>query len=55
MFPDWLELQGQPWLWKMRDTYDPLVVFRPRTWLLSEAWKLAGDPISARDVPTPRR
>jgi hypothetical protein len=42
VFPDWLELQGQPWLWKMRDTYDPLIVFRPRTWLLSEGWKSGG-------------
>ena len=31
LFPDWQELQGQPWMWKMRETYDPLVVFRPRT------------------------
>jgi hypothetical protein len=54
-FPDWLELQGQPWLWKMRDTYDPLIVFRPRTWLLSEGWKSGGDVISAREVPRSRR
>jgi putative transposase len=51
LFPDWLELQGQPWMWKMRDTYDPLVVFRPRTWLLAEGWKRGGDVISAREVP----
>jgi hypothetical protein len=31
--------------------YDPLVVRRPRTWLLAEGWKRAGGPISARDVP----
>ena len=55
VFPDWLELQGQPWLWKIRETYDPLVVFRPRTWLLAEGWKLAGDPISTREVPSQRR
>jgi REP element-mobilizing transposase RayT len=53
-FPDWLELQGQPWMWKMRETYDPLVVFRPRTWLLAEGWKRAGGPISAHDVPSRR-
>ena len=55
LFPDWQELQGQPWMWKMRETYDPLVVFRPRTWLLAEGWKRGGDVISARDVPSPRR
>jgi hypothetical protein len=30
------------------------VVFRPRTWILAEGWKLAG-AISARDVPSKRR
>jgi hypothetical protein len=39
-------------MWPIRATYDPLVVFRPRTWLLSEGWKLVGGPISARDVPS---
>lgn len=52
LFPDWKELQGQAWLWPIRETYDPLVVRRPRTWLLAEGWKLAGGPISARDVPS---
>jgi len=51
LFPDWKELQDKAWMWPIRRTYDPLVVFRPRTWLLSEGWKLAGGPISARDVP----
>jgi REP element-mobilizing transposase RayT len=31
--------------------HDPLVVRRPQGWLLSEGWKLAGGPISAREVP----
>ncbi|HEX7843258.1 MAG TPA: hypothetical protein VF469_37560, partial [Kofleriaceae bacterium] len=55
LFPDWQELQDQAWMWPIRATYDPLVVFRPRTWLLSEGWKRAGGPISARDVPSQRR
>ena len=55
LFPEWQELQDQPWMWAMRETYDPLVVFRPRTWLLSEGWKRGGGAISARDVPGPRR
>jgi putative transposase len=53
-FPDWQELDGQPFMWPIRDTYDPLVVFRPRSWLLRDAWKQHG-PISAREVPGPRR
>jgi REP element-mobilizing transposase RayT len=52
VFPDWQELQDKVWLWPIRATYDPLVVRRPRTWLLAEGWKLAGGPISARDVPS---
>jgi len=52
-FPDWQELQDQPWMWPIRDTYDPLLVRRPQSWLLREGWKLAG-PISARAVPGTR-
>ena len=52
LFPDWQELQDKAWMWPIRATYDPLVVFRPRTWLLSEGWKRAGVPISAREVPS---
>ncbi len=51
-FPDWQELQGQPWMWPLRETYDPLIVRRPQSWLLREGWKLGGGPISARDVPS---
>ena len=52
-FPDWLELEGKDLMWPIRQTYDPLVVYRPRTWLLREAWKRHG-PISAREVPRTR-
>ena len=50
LFPDWTELEDQPWMWPLRETYDPLIVFRARTWLLSEGWKVKGQ-ISARIVP----
>jgi REP element-mobilizing transposase RayT len=53
-FPDWKELQDQAWMWPIRETYDPLVVRRPATWLLAEGWKKAGE-ISAREVPGRRR
>jgi putative transposase len=49
-FPDWAELSDKPWMWSMRETYDPLMVRRPQSWLLREGWKLTGT-ISARDVP----
>ena len=50
-FPDWAELEGQPWMWPIRETYDPLMVRRPQSWLLREGWKVGGHRISARDVP----
>jgi len=55
VFPDWLELQDQPWMWPIRETYDPPLVRRPQSWLLREGWRRGGGPISARDVPGERR
>jgi REP element-mobilizing transposase RayT len=52
-FPDWVELQDKAVMWPIRETYDPLVVRRPRSWLLAEGWKVSGS-ISARDVPSKR-
>jgi REP element-mobilizing transposase RayT len=53
LFPDWQELEGKDFMWKMRETYEPLVVRRPASWLLREGWKLCG-PVSARTVPSKR-
>jgi REP element-mobilizing transposase RayT len=49
LFPDWAELQDKAVMWPLRETYDPMMVRRPRSWLLAEGWKLAGS-ISARDI-----
>lgn len=54
-FPDWKELEDQEWMWPLRETYDPLMVRRPQSWLLRDGWKKAGGPISARDVPSKPR
>jgi REP element-mobilizing transposase RayT len=52
LFADWKELDGKPWMWPIREGYDPMIVFRPRTWMLAEGWKRGGGrPISVRDVP----
>jgi REP element-mobilizing transposase RayT len=40
LFPDWAELQDKLWMWPIRESYDPLVVRRPTTWILAEGWKL---------------
>jgi len=50
-FPDWQEREGHDCMWKIPAGHDPLVVYRPRTWLLKKGWKLAG-PISVHDVPS---
>lgn len=52
-FPDWQELEGQAVMWPIRNTYDPLMVRRPQSWLLREGWKRCG-AVSARDVPSRR-
>ena len=56
MFPGWEEYGDQPFLWRGPPTYDPLVVYQPRTWLLREGYTRGGSPISVREVPsTPRQ
>jgi REP element-mobilizing transposase RayT len=42
-------------VWPIRETYDPLMVRRPQSWLLREGWKQGGGTISARDVPSKPR
>ena len=49
-FPDWRELEDKAVMWSIRETYDPLIVRRPQSWVLSAGWKRHG-PISVRDVP----
>jgi REP element-mobilizing transposase RayT len=53
-FPDWKELEDKHVMWPSRETYEPLFVRRPASWLLREGWKLGGGSISARDVPSKR-
>src|SRR6476646_10843157 len=53
MFPGWAEYGDEVFLWRGPPTYDPLVVYQPKTWLLREGWKKAG-PISCHEVPSVR-
>ena len=50
-FGDWKELEASPVMWRGRETYDPLVVYRPKTWLLAVGWKLHHRLISVYEVP----
>jgi REP element-mobilizing transposase RayT len=51
MFPGWAEYGDEPFMWRGPATYDPLVVYQPRTWLLREGWRKAGS-ISYREIPS---
>ena len=51
VFPGWRELEDSPFLWPLRPTYHPLIVFRPRTWLLAKGWQAHHPLISTREVP----
>jgi REP element-mobilizing transposase RayT len=49
-FPDWAEYGDSPFLWRGPETYEPLWVRQPTTWLLRVSWKRHG-LISYREVP----
>ena len=55
MFPGWAEHSDEPFLRRGPPTYDPLLVHRPRTWLLRAGWAKGGAPISIREVPSSTR
>jgi REP element-mobilizing transposase RayT len=58
MFPGWAEYapyEEEPFLWRGPETYDPLVVYQPRTWLLRDGWRKGGAAISTREVPSTKR
>ncbi|HSN29313.1 MAG TPA: transposase [Kofleriaceae bacterium] len=50
-FDGWRERGDAPFAWKVRDTYDPIPVYLPRTWLLREGWRRRG-LISTHEVPS---
>jgi REP element-mobilizing transposase RayT len=51
-FSGWKELEDSPLLWPLPPTYHPLLVLRPRTWLL-QSWHRFHPLISVREVPGP--
>ncbi len=50
-FGGWKQLEGRDLLWKTPDTYEPLVVWFPKTWLLQEGWLKYGR-IDCHEVPS---
>jgi REP element-mobilizing transposase RayT len=53
LFFGWKELEDSPILWPLRATYHPLIVRRPRTWLLAKGWSQFHPLISVHEVPGP--
>jgi REP element-mobilizing transposase RayT len=54
MFAGWEEYGDEVFLWRGPPTYDPLIVYQPKTWLLREGWKKVGS-ISCREIPSAKR
>jgi hypothetical protein len=50
VFFGWKELEDSPVLWPLPPAYLPLLVFRPRTWLL-QSWDRFHPLISVHEVP----
>jgi len=51
LFFGWKELEDSLVLWPLRLTYLPLLVLRPRTWLLAKGWSQFHPLISVREAP----
>ncbi len=51
MFGGWKQLEGRELMWKVPETYDSLIVWFPKTWLLQEGWLKYGR-IDCREVPS---
>ena len=52
-FDGWKEREGEPFVWKLRETYQAMPTWRPKTWLLSEGWRRYG-LVSTHEVPGSR-
>jgi putative transposase len=42
LFTGWREREDAIFMWKPRETYKPLVVYLPKTWLLRDGWRERG-------------
>ena len=52
-FMGWRERADEMVHWRGRDTYDPLVVYFPKTWLLGQGWRKAGNDFVLRSTERP--
>jgi putative transposase len=54
LFGGWKELEGQTVFWPLRHTYEPMVMYLPKTWLLRVGWQRHG-LIRTNEVPSHAR
>jgi REP element-mobilizing transposase RayT len=54
LFDGWKEREDAVTLWPLRETYLPLVVYLPKTWLLREGWRKHG-LVAMAEVPSARK
>jgi hypothetical protein len=54
VFDGWKEREDAVVLWNRPATYDPLIVYLPRTWLLRQGWRRHG-LIGFVEVPSTRQ
>jgi hypothetical protein len=52
LFDGWKERVDAELMWRLRESYDPLVVYLPKTWLLKEGWRRGGPLIQFREIPS---
>jgi REP element-mobilizing transposase RayT len=52
-FTGWEALERQPFMWKLPPTYDAMIVWFPKTWLLTQGWLKYGR-IGFHEVPGSR-
>ena len=53
-FDGWKERKDAIFAWPLRETYDPLIVYLPKTWLLREGWRRHG-LIGLDEVPSAKK
>ena len=54
LFDGWKEREEAVTLWPLPETYLPLVVYLPKTWLLREGWRRHG-LVKMREVPSAKK
>jgi REP-associated tyrosine transposase len=54
LFSGWKQRADSVLLWHWRDSYQPLVVYLPKTWLLRIGWQRGGALVDWTEVPSRR-